>query len=385
MMAGLYNRVMFMKYLLCLAVIFLPQLSGADDGMELLGLKLPSLLTESWILGENIVPYAPFPMKFDLLFYLSSEGTVDSFVCLNDSSSVFIERMARSLESLVFSPAQKGGLPTTFIQKGEMIFRSTRGKTTVELLFPGDEIAGDRNHSEIVRTLEINGVAIPKLVRFPSYYCAFPPEADESDYQYAVYEVLVDSSGELADFSLIKSTMTSCSMKIGNALLYADFNPAGIEGKRFESRFFVIIRLFKRVNYPTMIWPAGNERSAVLPFDYCRIESRLFLDSIINPPFPVNVPGGAFRLDAPAQLADTFETEVVIDTAGRIRSWRILDYVPEVLSELTGDLLEELIFLPARDAGDRLVDFKGRLLLMLDAGRNLRIISKWLPDEAQSN
>ncbi len=233
--------------------------------------------------------------------------------------------------------------------------------------------------------LVLNGFTIPGLIRFPSYFCYFADAALLDNYPYAIFEIELDSAGRLIDYNQTFSSYEAYSRLIMNAIMYADFQPAKHKGVAIQSKFYLLVRFFENLNYPTTLWPPPiNDPRAKMPFDYLRLETDLYLDSIINPPIPTNAPFNVFRIGKPVQVFDTAYVNIKIDTLGNVKKYTYAAYVADALQKIVDDVVTKLKFTAASDLSGQKVNFEGGLSLIFDSSKKIRIIADWLPLEAQT-
>lgn len=375
-----------MRKLVFLIPIFLfcfIMIAYGAEGFNLLGVDFPSIGTEDWLLDSDTVLYSRLPSKFDIEFYLSPAGSVDSFSYSPLEKNIYVEKISTSLSSIEFYPAKINNVAVPFILPAELVFQPMFGSPYVELRLPYHEPECYLVKPLIEKTLELNEITPPRISRFPSYYCFFEDERQIEDYPYALFKVDLDSSGALTDYEQLFSTRSDFSTKVSTALLYADFQPAMLRGREFPATLFVIVRFFDVVDYPTSLWPPAESSNPHLPFDYLRVETELFLDSIINPPIPVNIPRGEFKNPSVIPFADSLEVFVEIDTLGKIVSASHPDYLFTRFMNATEELVKDLRFTPAKDISGKKVNFEGILRLTFTNSKIIRIVGGWLPTEAQ--
>jgi hypothetical protein len=377
------DTVFFIAAYIFAILVWFPGTAYAEKSFSLLGVDFPAVDNKSWLLESDVVPFSPFQLKFDMLFYLSAEGTVDSFSYSPASGEAYIQRIDSSLKNIRFYPATINDTARPFILPGQLLFFDKYGKRQVELQLPYDEPECYKSRALIEKALTLNGFSLPGVARFPSYYCALAGKQDLADYPYTILEIELDSVGTLAEYRVLYSTHENVCPLISNSLLYAEFRPASYKGQFFPCKFYLALRFFDMVNYPTSVWPPSPGPGVSLPYDYVRIGNQLYLDSVINPPFPLNVRGGLFRYDTPVPSADSFEVLVEVDTLGRVRPLQYRAYLSRQLHEVVRAVLGRLRFTPARGIVGEKKAFEGSLTLSADFSKNIRIVINWLPVEAQ--
>ncbi len=376
---------MLAKSFIILALLFcLLPIFSAGETFELLGVDFPSVRPGTWQVNEAELPYARYPVKLRIHFYLSEKGAIDSIDYFPKSKKKYFDRIEQALNEIKFYPALYKRRPIPFVFPADIEFYSKKGSPKITLYLPYDDYTCIKRKEMLDSALELNGFTIPGLEKFPSYFCYFPDPLLTDNYPYAIFEIELGKSGELIEYNETFSNFEAFSRLIMNAIMYADFRPAGLNGANFQSKFYLIVRFFENLNYPATLWPPEkNNPKAKMPFDYIRMETELYLDSIINPPIPTNAPFGVFRVSKLTQVSDTAYVRLIIDTMGNVKDFEFEDYIAVPLDKIINDVVPKLKFTPARDLDGWKIQFNGRLSLIFDFSKKIRIIADWLPMEAQ--
>jgi hypothetical protein len=380
-----YYRAVLRAYLIFI-LLFWCQLAAAFDPADytLLGVEFPVLQDPFRHPGTRSIPYSKRPLRFDLVFYLSKTGVVDSFHYSPSDKKDYMDVMAPWLRTLEFYPGAINDTFVPFALPAELVIESKFASRFVVLHLPYDEYTCQRKRDLLEKALILNGVTPPGVRRFPPYFCRFSEDENIDDYAYAVYRIELDDQGNMLDFRELFSSREIFSDLMSRVLLHVNYRGGAYLGRGFASEFYLIIRFFNIVGYPTCDWPPAKERGITLPYDFLRIETRLYLESIIHPPIPVNVPSGSFSYGKPAPSSDSIEVYVKIDSSGNISRARFLAPVDDELGRYARNLLEDLAFTPARNLEGERKSFHGELIMVFDASKRIRIAARWLPLEAQT-
>jgi len=360
-------------------MVFLATVPGrADEVFSVLGLDFPVLDETTWPSAEDTVAFAPYPVMVELVFYLSPAGEVDSFIYEPSSSEPYIESVRRSLEGLSFHPAVMRDSAVSFVLPARLRFEKERGRPRAVFHLPYSEPDCRKSPYEIDRALKLSGFDLPGIERLPSYFCRPGSDLGQGRYHFTVIELQIDSAGRLEDYGEVVSSRSDYFRYIRNLLLYADYRPARYRERSFGCRIYLVVRFFDNIRYPTAVWPP-DDSVAAFPFELLRVETRLYLDSIISPPFPLNIRNGAYKLYRPAQFKDTVEAVIRVDTNGRIIRADYDNFLigPQrlVLDEVTAGLR----FTPAVRLDNEPTVFDGRLRFILEADEYIRVRCGWLP------
>ena len=175
--------------------------------------------------GDEIL-FAAYPIDFDIQFYLSAAGTVDSFDYRPRKREVYIESISATLEGLQFYPARIDDVAEPFVLPGHLTFKSIYNRPRVYLHLPFDEPQCALDNQLMEKALVMNGYTMPGVEYFPSYFCGVQSaDSDALDYPYVIYEIETDSFGNMIDFSELAAKGTECSKLLSNVLLHARFRP----------------------------------------------------------------------------------------------------------------------------------------------------------------
>lgn len=400
---------MFRLLTLILTVILLASAALADNLIRQFGLTLPTPLLSTddtlnpvqvhtwgglpadyWLLPGDAVPIVAQPTKLELILFLSESGAVDSLHFLPLAREPALGFLRRSLLALKFSPAAVDGksipyqLPAELLLANERFFDiSPRRRQAAVLVLPVIDEIGVVRRDLVERSFALNGIEMPQVESFPAYFCLFKIGEREPRYPFAVYKVSLDSSGHLLDFSEYCSSRPECAENFGRALLYAYFTPGRINGRNRPCEFYLTVRFFDQLQYPTRKWYNDSTRKDNSIYENFRLESSLSIDSVINPPLPVSTSSGVVTYNSPFLLVDTLRAFVKIDTLGKILA--ALYGAPEFTEVVSSGkkILANLEFIPARDLLDRKVEFRGELFMRFDGSNFSRIRFEWLPRRAQ--
>ncbi len=359
--------------LLCLAT------DADSEEFSILGLEFPVLKHKNWLLPEDKLPVGSIPVEIDLVFFISQEGQLDSMRFKPENRKNFLDKVSKSLNSLTFYPALYENIPIPFILPARIIFN----RTGIIFELPYDDNTCQKNRGLINKALELNGFDIPLVEKFPAYYFYMNDTLPDKNYLFAVFEIELDSMGNYVEFRNYAGAADQLADLFSRLVLYTDFLPASYGGKTKTSTLYLTVRLFNGIRYPTVTWPPKGNVGIKMPFDYMRVETSLYPDSIINPPIPINIPNGIHYYSEPTSYIDTFDIVVTIDTSGNIRKYNYRSPIKSSTCKICDMVINRLLFLPARDLHNQVVEYEGTLQLIFDTSKNIRIVANWLPLEAQ--
>ncbi len=370
------NRViLFASLIICLF-----SFASASENPLILNVEFPSLDGEIRLAAGDTVLYTPYPLQFDVEFYLSSEGKVDSFSCFPVKKKMYLDKIGKTLRGLQFFPARIDGISRPFILAGEIIFRPVFNRPEFLVRFPFDEPNCELINHLVEKSLLLNGFSLPEIVRFPSYYCPRPvPTVNETDYPFVIFEIELDSAGTLIDYDQIFTNRSDCAHLLSNVLLHSEFSPPLYHGRPFGARLNIAVRLFSQVSYPTVLWSTGSAKTGRNIFEMTRVEALLYLGSVVNPPYPINAPAGDYTYGSLVPFRDSVDILVHIDSLGKVSSAKYQFYTPDRLRRVIDDILKKLKFTPAVNREGESIGFDGALRFGFNNSKNIRIQPNWLP------
>lgn len=363
-----------------LLILCLFSAAQASDNPLILGVDFPSLDGGFQVAAGDTILFTPYPLEFDVHFYLSPGGTVDSFTYSPAKREIYINKISETLQRLRFFPTHVDGIAEPFILSGELIFKPVFKRPQLFLNLPFDEPTCDLNSHLVEKTLRLNGYELPKIINFPSYFCMHSTGLDSADaYPFVIFEMEVDSSGGLIDYSEISTNRPECAALLSNVLLHARFQPPSRNGRPFAAGFYLAIRLFGSIDNPTPVWSSGTNGKNRDVFEMNRIEVLPYLDSIVNPPYPISAYDGDYFYSSVVSFKDSVDVMVHIDSLGRAGSPAYQSITHEILRNVIKDVLKKLKFTPATRPDGTRVGFDGRLIFEFDNSKNIRIQPGWLP------
>ncbi|MFH2035742.1 MAG: hypothetical protein ABIJ45_05010 [Candidatus Zixiibacteriota bacterium] len=374
-----YFQSMWKLWLIIVLSVLNPALSFSEsEPFTILGFEIPSIENEDWLLSTDRIPIYSIPITVEMLFFISSEGMIDSIQFIPEDRSKYVKNITESLNNIKFYPARYQGCPIPFIVPARIYFINRYGRSTMNLELPFQEPSCDKRKEYLKECLEINGIHLPSVEEFPPYFLGITGFEENLNYPAAVYEIELDSSGRVEEFDQVLNFGDDYSKTIDNAILYAKFAPASYNGEPFESKFYLIVRYFKTIEYPTEVWSSENDITNYRLKKF-RLERLLYLDSIINPALPLNVPMGILKSGTLIPFRDSLEVEITIDTKGKIKRSYPLGQTNSYLINEYKNILEKLYFLPARDINDKIIEYTGRIKMIFNNSNQIKVYFGWIP------
>lgn len=382
-MTNMYNFSMRLFVGVIFAVLLLsPSIISATENFGIYQLDVPSMLFDNWFLDGDKIKYSHFPASFNILYYLSDKGCIDSIQCDSPDTNKFIGGVYSSLKNIDFSPAKYNDSAISIILPAKLEFFTPRYQTMVRLNFPYNHAENSFRYELVEDFLELNGFRPAAVNIIPPYYCKLGNNFNNANYPFATFRIAINETGKLTKIETICTNSEQHADLLSTVLLYAGYDAASYNNSPINSDLFVTVRFFKQIPYPTDYWPpvfSENEDKIDYSYDYHRISFRPYLDSIINPPMPANLISGGIMVNGDVWFNDSLFADVTIDTLGLIKSSRYDHFLPPIVNERTKEVIKNLRFLPAYDIhGDR-AEYEGRIKLIFENNsKNIRVISEWL-------
>jgi len=370
------SKVVFTAILYFILVV---PLEGKDS-VRVQGFDIPSPVHRDWILDGSSIKYSRFPIEYDLAFFLSSDGCIDSLTYVSGADDSYIKSAMYSLENMDFTVPAYDGVPMPFILPARLKFLTRRYNTGVILELPYTPSGNVYNRSLINQALLCNDYIAPLLKKVGPYYCELLSQPAAEDYPFVIYRFGLDSLGDITACELIFENNRYLADKIFPVLLHAEYSPAEFRGRKIPSELFVTTRFFTGIGYPTGPWPPEIYPEVKLTYDFNRIDARPYLDSIVCPPFPSNLYQRKLVSTETFPFNDSLSYDIKIDTLGKIILSRLMSEKMGHFRDVSEEMLYKLEFLPARDFRGNKISFEGTVWLKFDNSKRIRIEANWLTE-----
>ena len=109
--------------------MLIPMYASAGS-LNINGFELPMILYQDWLLDGDNVKYTRFPVTYDLQFFLSEKGCIDSLKYYPNDKLGFIEGVLASLNNIDFSSGKylNTEIPAILPAKLEFVYKRYRAK-----------------------------------------------------------------------------------------------------------------------------------------------------------------------------------------------------------------------------------------------------------------
>ena len=364
-------------YLLLILVLGIG--TAGANGLKIDGLVFPQILHDNWLLKGDTVKYCRFPVIYDLTFYLSEEGCIDSLIYTPTDRPEIIDGVLASIRNIDFSPAKYNDENIPFILPASLEFTLAGHRPNANFMLPGWPAGGSITEDLIYQSLQLNGLIPAAVRRIPPYYCVYPDSLNKGDYPFAVYRVDLDSIGNVDNVELINGTYPHLAELFFSVLLHSEYIPGSYNGESIPFSLYVTVRFFERINYPTLPWPPGAEGNGDFSYEFHRISVKPYPDSIVCPPMPTNLYMGGIIQDKIVPYDDSLVIDIRVDTLGNVSLTGYRNSAGAPAAGIAKKALKTLKYLPARDINGKKVPFAGRIgLIFKENSKNIRMVAEWL-------
>ncbi len=311
--------------------------------------------------------YIPVVLQID------TAGQVTATAFADPADSLYEELYSIYLKTLRFEPGLKLGRPASMALPVLLQVRAVCSAPRVR--FPVEENRGVFLTDLYWEAFRVNGIEVPRLIKYPSYYYEFQTDHDGRRYSSIVYQVDLDSTGDVTSVRQLPSSDPFAD-QIRLGLHWATYTPLRHNGVARASSNFLVVSPLPGVRYPT---PAIDYSSDSDLSDWDRARVRLVPDTIglLNPPVPKTDWSGAIptRRSMPREEG-LVSGRIAVDSAGLSIVSHISDQTGQSRGLLNVRSFENR-FYPAIDFRGRPYPFDGLVYLAYLSESNIRVWFSW--------
>ncbi|MGH8015913.1 MAG: hypothetical protein ACREBV_06955, partial [Candidatus Zixiibacteriota bacterium] len=234
---------------------------------------------------ESPVPIAISEKSMDIILEIDKKGAVKSAKPKLAEDSAFARYLFSSVGKIPFEPALKnGGALNSFLP---ILFTYNPRHRSARVEYPVDSSCHVSNSDLYFQAMELNGLILPRLKKFPSYFGWTRSPDSLAALPYVVISINLDENGKLMNSALYSTNIPAYTTQTLAASLWADYSPLIVDGQPAPSRCFLSVFFFPQINYPTK--PVDYERDTSLNW-YDRWKARLVPDTVgyLHPAIPSN-------------------------------------------------------------------------------------------------
>lgn len=248
----------------------------------------------------------------------------------------------------------------------------------IMLAFPLDTLGRVKDPISYARNLEMQGMRLPSIEKFPWYHATVRPEDSLTVLRYVLAKLEFDKAGRARKIKLVGSNYSAFRDQILSAINYGHYLPGkGIDSASIRS-MYLLVTFIPTSHYPTKPWTPELQKSLDL---HDQMSLRLLFDTtgIMIPPLPIARTALTLTANLPTQYRNQgLVLRVRIGEDGSLRT-----YVPpsneSKLYPLALAVEGQVRFYPAVgfDGRPRILDTA--VLIRPEGASTVRISFPWLP------
>ena len=310
-----------------------------------------------------------------ILVNIDDKGKALKVVPKDISDSLFVRYVEAYVLSIPFIPAKLESKSVESLLPINIVFM--RKIKTPDFTFPHYEKQLVDNSQLISDSYKLNGVNPPEIISFPSYFCDVKTTDSSVEYPYLISKVSLDKEGRPTAVSNIKSTIPTFSGQIESAILYGEYAPLTVNGKKHNSEILLMVSFFPLINYPTSDFiTQGNDSLPKLEKYRVRIIPQL--NSLLCEPLPKRIRDHLMTKNVlDYYLLEPIEAFIRIDTLGKVRIIRVESDKKQIISTFR-NIVKKLRFYPAVNKNYNKEEYYGYIRIEPFDKMKIRISYLWL-------
>lgn len=273
------------------------------------GIALPYPRNVPTYTGDSLPPVAEAELVVPLHLSVDAKGRVKSVTAEFASDSAFALGSKRFFSALKFVPGLRNGKRDSMTVRVLLQVGGTGSEPLVR--FPvGPDCQVDDGELYWAALAGL-GFRPACLRRFESYYYRLNLTKLWQMYEYKVFQMDLDSTGDVVGVRLASATTPHFNDQIMTAINWGEYEPMSINGRPVASSNFLVILLLPTVEYPT---PPLDFRNTDTYNVWDRLRVRLMPDTlgVLAPPIP--------KKEWSTEISHKFFSGMIPDlVSGRIR------------------------------------------------------------------
>jgi hypothetical protein len=338
------------------------------------GLALPYPIKVQPFAGDSLPPVigAEFPVPLHL--FVDAKGRVKMVTAESSGDSAFAIGSGRFFRSIKFVPGLRNSKRDSMTVR--VLLQVGGGGSEPLIRFPvGPDCQVDDNELYWAALAKL-GYRSACLRNFPSYYYLLDPDKSWRGYEYKVFRVDLDSTGDVVGVKLSTATTPHFNDQIKSAINWGEYEPMTIDGRPIASSNFLVVLLLPTVDYPT---PHLDFRNMDTSSVWDRLRVCLLPDTlgVMAPPIP--------KRDWSTKISEKFFSGMIpdllsgrirVDTTGTSRIDNLSNDYWKARSILVTSSLNKLLF-PALDFSGNPRIWSGLIYLKYLDDSNVQVWFDW--------
>ena len=337
---------------------------------------IPAFVADSTAPRTGLLKFVP------VYFDIDERGLVIRVAPVHHVDSALEAAYHDWLMAVTFEPGVVAGVKTSLRLPG--LFTTIGEGAVPELQLPVLRNRGIRDADLYWLAMEANGVVLPRITSFPSYFTVVEDSTgqDLGQFNVVIARLVLDASGNPTSIDIITSTRPGDAMPIRSAILWGEYSPLLVQGVAQPCTTYVVVSMIEGLDYPTVPLPVGADDS--LAWIHSQ-RVRLVPDTVGYAVFPL--PRRPLNNMIENALADklrddTYVISLQVDTLG---SYRMPEFYPDHATGRKGQtfrisvrrVLARLGLYPALDFRGKPAMFNGPMMIERPDSGIVRITYPW--------
>jgi hypothetical protein len=324
--------------------------------------------------GDSLPPVAGAEFLLPLHLLVDAKGRVKTVAAESAGDSAFAKGATRFFRSIKFVPGLRNGKRDSITVR--VLLQVGGGGAGPLVRFPvGPDFQVDDSELYWAAFAEL-GYRTACLRRFESYYFLLDPDKTWREYEYQVFRVDLDSTGDVVAVELNTATTRSFIDQIKSAINWGEYEPMTIHGRPVASSNFLVVLFLPTIAYPTLPVDFSKMDSSSV---WDRLRVHLFPDTlgVMAPPIP--------KQDWSSKISEKFFSGMIpdlisgriqVDTAGISGIDNLSNEYWKARRILVKSSLEKLSF-PALDFSGKPRPWRGLVYLKYLDDSNVQVWFDW--------
>lgn len=313
----------------------------------------------------------------ELTMTIDDSGRVSSFMTAKMVTSRWRSAMRAYLDRLRFEPGSEQRKALSCQIPGRFVV--SRVDSSVALELPLDTAGRILDVTLYSKGLQLNGITLPAVEKFPWYHAAFPAADSNRVLRFCLAKVDFNGKGRATSIAKVSTDYTNFDDQLLTAINYAKFTSGMMLDSTPIRSGYLLITLFPTTRYPTLPWTKERIDSLDL---HDRLAIRMLPDaqSVMIPPLPLSRTEIVIGSGLPEQFRSApLAVKIRVNEFGLSRV-SVDAGNQSGLYSLAMALENQLKFYPAVGFDGKRIAFDGWLLIRSESVSTVRISFVWLEE-----
>lgn len=313
--------------------------------------------------------------SYELTLEVDSQGKVSALRADKLLAVAWQKRLNDYLSRFTFRPGKINGRNSVPPLIARISVDITDSLVCLE--FPLDTLGRVRDPLLYERNLQLAGVTLPAISKFPWYHAVFKNPDSVRVLPYVLTSIKFDQRGRCTSAKVVGSNYPGFKQQLASASLYGDYRSGKTPAGKAIRKSFLLTTFIPTSHYPTKPWTAKSADSLDL---HDRLALRLVPDTvgIMIPPLPVSRTPLIVNF-RPKSLERTKELALAVRVGddGRLRT-AVSPATESGLYPLAMAIENQIKFYPALGFDGRTRNFDSVVYIRPEGESSVRISLAWL-------